>query len=211
MPEQTAPEEIRHEDGRIEHPSVRSEPTDASLGWITGIVIGAAVLGAIICFAVLGFFHQSNRTLNEARKSRFPLRPPKPYVLPPEPRLEQLNRLNDDPRSNIYIRQEEKLDILNGYGPTPESGFIHIPIDRAMRLLAGKLPARDEGVVSRAAAAAMPVGLGMSPLSAAASLFPGAEQLMQESIDRRQNGLVNGGESSSGRLFKKGKPRWLAR
>ena len=64
--------------------------------------------------------------------------------LPPEPRLEQINRLEKDKVSNTFAREKEKEDFLHSYGQTPEKGYVHVPIERAMDLLAGKLPARKE-------------------------------------------------------------------
>jgi hypothetical protein len=209
------PEEIRHPDGRIEHPGVRHEPTDASLRWVAGTVIVASVLGIIIHFVVLVLFHGLNEEFAEERKSRFSLAPTPSQSLPPEPRLEQLDRLTGDERSNLHLRQKEKLDILNSYGPADDKGFVHIPIERAMRLLANKLPARDEKLALRSAAASMIAGLlgcpGPAPLTAAVALFPGSDRALQDSVGWRQNGLVNGGESNSGRLFNRRKPRWLER
>src|SRR4029077_10016734 len=65
-------EEIRHPDGRIEHPSVRHEPTDASFRWVLGVVIGAAILGVIIHYVILAYFNHSKDVLAERRKSSFP-------------------------------------------------------------------------------------------------------------------------------------------
>src|SRR5437660_11718896 len=86
-------EEVRHPDGQIEHPSVRYEPTDASLSWVLGTVLGAVILGGIIYSSVLAFYNHSRANLAEMRKSRFPLRAPQSWTLPPQPRLEQLERL----------------------------------------------------------------------------------------------------------------------
>jgi hypothetical protein len=209
------PEEIRHADGRIEHPGVRHEPTDASLHWVAGTVVVASVLGLIIQFVVLGLFRGFNEEFAEERKSRFPLAPRPAQSLPPEPRLEQLDRLTGDQRANLYLRQKEKLDILNSYGPADDKGFVHIPIERAMRLLANKLPARDESLALGGVAASTVVGLlgcpGAASLTAAGALFPGSDRALQDSLGWRQNGLVNGGESNSGRLFNRRKPRWLER
>ncbi len=47
-------------------------------------------------------------------------------------------------RPNVYERQASREEILNSYGPTTEEGFVHIPIERAMKMLENKLPARAE-------------------------------------------------------------------
>ena len=37
---------------------------------------------------------------------------------------------------DVYDREAAKLEILNSYGPTEDKGFVHIPIDQAMTVLA---------------------------------------------------------------------------
>jgi hypothetical protein len=139
-----AEEEIRHPDGRIEHPSVRSEKTDVSFRWIVSLLVGAMVLAAVIHYAVLLFFYGYNDYQSELRKSPYPLAPAPSGKLPPEPRLEQLDRMEGIERANVYVREATKEAVLTSYGPTPEKGFVHVPIDRAIKHLVGKLPARKE-------------------------------------------------------------------
>ncbi|MCC6417860.1 MAG: hypothetical protein IT429_06375 [Gemmataceae bacterium] len=172
-------EEIRHPDGRIEHPTVRYERTDASFPWIFSIIIAAAIFGVLIYIAIWGFLRSERAELAEQRRSRYPIAPKPSTALPPEPRLEQLDRLKGIEIPNVYVRQQVKENRLARYGPTEEEGFVHIPIKQAMHLLATirKLPVRNEK------AAALP----------------------------RDNWLVDGGESNSGRLFDRRRPRWLAR
>ncbi len=198
-------EEIHHADGRIEHPSVRYEHSDASFGWVLGLIIGAAILGVIIFFAVLGFLDHSADTMAVKRGSRFPLAGGPSKVLPPEPRLEQLNRLSGIAASNGDAREAGKLGVLNSVGPTKEAGFAHIPIERAMQLLAGKLPARAAHASVAALSDASTVGLlsGLAaPVNAACNLYPDNGKLIEGYLRRRERGLVNGGASNSGRLFK---------
>lgn len=166
-------EEIRHPDGRIEHPSVHTEKTDASFSWIAGILAGAAVLAVIIHGVILGFFYEYRGYEADIKKSPFPLAAKPSEELPPEPRLEPLDRLNKVESSNVYERQLSRETILKRYG-TREEGFVHIPIKQAMTLLDGKLPARQGPAVD----------------------------------ERRGDGLVDSGESNSGRMFR-GKPRWF--
>jgi hypothetical protein len=139
-------EEIRHPDGRIEHPGVRSEKSDADFRWVFRLIIAAAVLGAIILWAVWGFFVGQGNRLAQVRRSSFPLAPGPSTALPQEPRLEQLDRMAEDPRSNAWAQQKRLADTLARYGATQEKGFVQIPIERAMDYLATtkKLPSRDE-------------------------------------------------------------------
>jgi hypothetical protein len=62
---------------------------------------------------------------------------------------------------------------LDSYGPSDDEGFIRVPIDRAMDFLVGRLPVRKE-------------------------------QPQKKSGDgkARDRGMVNAGDSNSGRLFR---------
>lgn len=129
-------------DGRSRNPEVRHERSDVSFRWIMGVLIGAAGLGVIIHFAVGWFFDDYRDYQARIKRSPFPLAPAPSDALPPAPRLEQLDRLAGVERSNVFEREASRERILNSFGPAAEEGFVHIPIDRAMALLANKLPAR---------------------------------------------------------------------
>ncbi len=154
--------------------SVRHERTDASFGWVIGLIVGSIGLAALTFWVLLVLVHRYQNYQAAIKRSSYPLAPSPQEALPPEPRLEQLDRLQGIERPNVHERQASKEEILGSYGSTPKEGFIHIPIDRAMRLLENKLPVRKEP--------------------------PAGDR-------RRENGLVNGGESNSGRMFRE-KPRW---
>jgi hypothetical protein len=166
-------EEIRHEDGRIEHPSVRHEKTDVSFPWILRLLLGSAVLAVIVFASILWLFHDFSAYESNRGKTAFPLAPDPAKrlgTLPPEPRLEQIDRLRGIEVSNFYKREEAREKVLGSYGSIPgETGFVHVPIDQAMKYLAGKLPARAE----------------------------------KPNADGRVQGLVDGGEPNSGRMFRR--------
>ena len=178
-----AEEEIHHADGRIEHPSVRSEASDASFRSVGAVLVGALVLAVVIFVSVWGFFNCYNDSQSALRKSPYPLAPaPAPAApgssrgLPPEPRLEQLDRLSGIETANVYRREAAKENVLESYGKTDDDGFIHVPVERAIQHLAGKLPDRKD-----------------EP--------PGAQHA---------NGLVDSGAPNSGRLFRE-KPKWSSK
>jgi hypothetical protein len=135
-------EEIHHPDGRIEHPSVRYEPTDASFRWILRILLGALVLAAVIHYVIFQFFYDYREYQDAIKQSPYPLAPGPSTALPREPRLEQLDRLAGIDRPDVFKRELSRDEILTSYGTTPEKDYVRIPIDRAMALLANKLPAR---------------------------------------------------------------------
>jgi hypothetical protein len=95
---------------------------------------------------------------------------------PAEPRLEQIERVEGNVSADVYHRMDVREEALNSYGPLPhEPGYLHIPIDEAMRLLVAekRLPVRKGGPAEG---------------------------------DRRANGLLDWGESNSGRLFREKAP-----
>jgi hypothetical protein len=142
-------EEIQHPDGRIEHPSVRHEPTDVRFGPIAYVLLGATVFGVVVLLGI-GWLFAGYRTYQaRSKESPFPLAPAPSTALPPEPRLEQIDRNAGIQRENVYVREATKEELLRGYGPTNEEGFIHIPIDRAMTLLEKHLPARAQPSAER--------------------------------------------------------------
>jgi len=132
-------------DNGLEHPSVRHERSDASFSWVLGLIIAAMCLAALIHYVLLLFFYDYRDYQAAIKRSRYPLAPAPQESLPPEPRLEPLDRLERIEGSNVYARRESKEEVLNSYGPTPEEGFIHVPIDRVMMFLEkNQLPARTE-------------------------------------------------------------------
>lgn len=191
-------EEITHPDGRIEHPKVKYEKTDASFGAIFGILIGAMIFAAFVHYVILLFFHDVRKDQAQAKESPYPLAgPPKtadnnkqnygtsPYKRPKEPVLEEVDRRGGVDKNDVYKRQENREKLLDSYGPTRERGFVHIPIERAIalmetdryRLKARKVPAEEE------------------------------QKRRYEEQRRRSGGLVDYGESNSGRLFRRGRQR----
>jgi hypothetical protein len=133
-----------------EHDEVAYEREDLSPRAIFAFLIGLALVGVLIHFALKGMYgyldayqkeHQPplnplvSQTENESRKvsnadiARFP-----------QPRLETNERLE----INAFRLQEDKT--LNSYGWIDQkAGIVRIPIDRAMELLAQRgLPTRPQ-------------------------------------------------------------------
>lgn len=138
------PDDIRHDDGQVEHPEIRHEPSDANFKAILKIVIGAMVFAAVVHFAILMFFKGYRAHEDRVKKSPYALAPAPSMELPREPRLEQIDRMEGVERPDIRARLTAKEDVLNSYGPTDERGYVHIPVEKAIEMLAGKLPARKE-------------------------------------------------------------------
>lgn len=135
-------EQTPHPDGRAEHPDIQTEGSDMSFTAVA-IILGTLVVLAVLIHVVLwGFFRKREEQQSVIKRSPFPLAERPSDSLPPEPRLEPLDRTSGVESSNVYLRLEEKEAELKRYGPTQEEGFVHIPVGKAMDLLAGKLPAR---------------------------------------------------------------------
>jgi hypothetical protein len=148
-----------------ENPAVRYERTDVGWRWILGIGLTSLIVGVLINLGLLWFLEREKRYYDEARSTTFPIMaeerehvPPGPGShplngglragqhdpLPPEPRLDPINIREGLPEASVaemYARDEA---ILHSYGPSTEKGFFHIPIERAMALLEGKLPVKPE-------------------------------------------------------------------
>jgi hypothetical protein len=136
--------EIRHPDGRIEHPSVRSEPHSLPFTWIMAVIVVIITTGAVIFYVVWIFFVAREQQQQSAKASNYPLAPSPAIRLPAEPRLEPLDRLSRIEASNIYDREMANEQKLASYGPTEESGYVHIPIQEAIKLIVPKLRVRSQ-------------------------------------------------------------------
>jgi hypothetical protein len=163
--------------GGIEHPSVRYERSDAQFRWIIGLILGAMVLAGVVYYVILVFFYHYADYQANIKGTQYPLATEKNGRLPPEPRLEQLNRLANITTSDLYLREAAKERSLQSYGSLPgEKGVVHIPIDQAMDYLA-----RDQRL-------------------------PAQSERREDSQTKKANGLVTGGASNSGRMLREKAP-----
>jgi len=140
---QSTEEAIRHPDGRIEHPRVRFERSDANFSPILIILIVVLGIATIHLASVWWFFRHYGVYEAAIKQSSFPLQPGPSDQLAAEPRLEPVNRLAAIEKGNVDVIEASRERILNSYGAL-ESGYVHIPIQRAMDVLANKLPARQK-------------------------------------------------------------------
>jgi hypothetical protein len=124
------------------NPEVRRERTDANLSWILLVIAAMVFVGVIVHSFVWQWFVGYEQRLDIERQSASPLAAGPKAPTPPEPRLEQIDRLGgqaQDAAASLGVSEAE----LRRYGHSDESGFVHIPIDRAMDRLAGKLPTKQ--------------------------------------------------------------------
>lgn len=155
-------EMTRHEHGK----AGEFEQQDLRPGSVYAFLLGLTVAGIVVYFVLWGMY----RILNSYEKAHQP--PLNPLVqqvetdtrkvLPeeiakfPQPRLEQNERME----INDFLLQEEQT--LNSYGWVDQkAGVVHIPIERAMQLVAerglpttpkvGTVPPSEINVVNQAA------------------------------------------------------------
>lgn len=135
-------DEPRPSDGQPTHPEVRHEPRDVSLGAIVLILICAGFCGVVVLVLVYGHFARLRDDFAVDRKTRYPLHADRAPMLPPEPRLQSIDRLEKIDIPNVAARLKAKEAVLHSYGSASEKGYVRVPVERAMDALAGKLPAR---------------------------------------------------------------------
>ena len=164
--------EIKYPDGRIEHPHVHFEPTDVRFGCILALIAAGCFVFAAQYFLIWKFYGWQRSVQQAAKQSPYSPAPPTAAQLPPEPRLEQIDRMTAEQSADIHKKLATKERTLQSFGPTAEKGFVHIPIAEAMKNIAGQLP------------------------------------VMKQPIDQHADnaGLIDSGESNSGRLFRGGQP-----
>ena len=133
-----------------QNPETEFEQQDLSAKGIFSFLFGLALFGVIIHFVLSGMYGLLDRyeqrhqpplnPLATPVKSRSRKVPPDARLKFPEPRLEVNERTE---LSGVILQQEERL---NSYGWVDEkSGVVHIPIERAMQLIAQRgLPTRSQ-------------------------------------------------------------------
>ena|SRR5438132_629620 len=117
--------------------SARHEPTDINtrLLRITAVIFVVSMIAILL--ALLGLFRHyagtavapdRNLVNDEVRNAR-------PSA--PEPRIQGVPTFHGNvPRADMEQLRRESQRRLNSYGKSEEAGFVRIPIDRAMQILA---------------------------------------------------------------------------
>ena len=117
------------QEGKNQQADLRPTPADddpqifnlRNFGWFTGILVGMIAFILIAGALLSGFFLTGGSIVTT----------PAPTLLPPEPRL-QANPAQDF--QALHATQEAELNIYGWIDR--ENGVVHIPIDRAMELIA---------------------------------------------------------------------------
>lgn len=119
------------------------ERKDIRFGCLLAVIVAAVCIMAVIGYGVWRFFWWEEATQAVLKRSVNPLSPGLRVKLPPEPRLEQLDRMAGLESSDVNERLAVQEKMLDSYGRTEEEGFIHIPIQQAIKAVAGTLPVRE--------------------------------------------------------------------
>lgn len=125
------------------NPEVGYEQKDIRLGCLLSVIVASGIAIAVTGYSVWRFYWWQADT--QAAASRSPYAAPSPSAtrLPPTPRLEEIDRLarSDAPDFARTLATQEQM--LHSRGATDEAGFVHIPIQEAIKALAGNLPVRE--------------------------------------------------------------------
>ncbi len=136
--------DIRQADDRAEHLDSPYEEKDIHLKPILALLIATGCVFAIMFAIDWYFFHAVKRTEAQDKASPYPFAPNGASPLPRPPRLDQIDRMADQPGQSYYDRLVEMERQLHSLGPTDEKGFVHIPIEQAMKEIVTRLPVRKE-------------------------------------------------------------------
>jgi hypothetical protein len=155
------PPELAGSPDRVaQHPESRYETRDVRFRWIAWFVVISLVAGAAQLAFVWVYTQYSEREVTRSGASRYPLSTRQVPGLPPEPRLEQIDRTAGVAPRASHERLE--LSDLDSFGSTKEPGFVRIPINDAIGLVVDKLPVRKQGDAADAYKSRGLVGSGES-------------------------------------------------
>jgi len=123
------------------NPADHYEPTDIGCA---GGGIALFVVAAFMVTAALASWWLFSAKFFRARKASYGAEQAVSQpTYPSQPRLEPI--IVDDTRlsADYWALEHERGLILDTYGSTKEEGYMHIPIEQAMRLAVKKLPVRS--------------------------------------------------------------------
>jgi hypothetical protein len=147
--------EVHSPDGSVQHPDAAYERRDVNFGCILALIIVTAC-SFVVMFALDWYFFRAERQIQaESKSSPYARSSAAPPSSPPQPRLEQVNRLGRaadtgygyggaPPLENYRDRVAEMVRQLHSSGPAAEKGFVHIPIEQAMKDIVKQLPVRKQ-------------------------------------------------------------------
>jgi hypothetical protein len=117
----------------------RHEPTDIHTRplRIAAIIGGVAMI--VICLMLLLLFKYYERTATQPDKELVHTQIRTAVPTAPEPRIQGVPRFHDNvPRADMDQLRAESQQRLQSYGKSDDAGFVRIPIDRAIEILADR-------------------------------------------------------------------------
>jgi hypothetical protein len=132
------------DNGPTEHPDVRYERKDIRFGPLLGVMAAAVCVLAAVGYGAWQFYWWDAGVEQAAKRSPYLVAPGLNDQLPPEPRLKELDRMAGVESADVRKRLAAQEKALRSYGPTDERGFVHIPIEQAIKAVAGNLPVRNQ-------------------------------------------------------------------
>ncbi|HVT28173.1 MAG TPA: hypothetical protein VHE81_09165 [Lacipirellulaceae bacterium] len=124
---------------KLLHEDVRFQESHVSTIGIIGVLI-AIFLVFVGVFCVSGWMLKGMETAADRSATVSHYREPA-EPKPSQPRLEPLNFETGKP-TNVFQSQLDRQRVLHSYGTTEEKGYVHIPIEQAMKLVLKSLPIR---------------------------------------------------------------------
>lgn len=117
---------------------VAYEREDLTTKSIVAFLVGLALFALIVHFSLKGFFGFADRYYTTHEKSAPMAQRPEDPHLPTQSDVDRFPqpRLETDERTEIFPFRESEEKQLHSYGTDEKTGALHIPIDRAMDLIA---------------------------------------------------------------------------
>src|ERR1700685_190109 len=104
---ETTPRENGSEEP-AENPEIRYEVKDVRFRGVLIATVAGACIAALIIGLVYAFFRADTNRLALRRESNFPLAEHPSETPPPEPRLEQIDRVAGNQRENVFLSETAK-------------------------------------------------------------------------------------------------------
>ncbi len=123
-----------------QNPTVRWEPRDLQFRPVLIMGIVVACFGAAHFWWTWHFFENRQRHEDTVKASTYPLAQQDSESLPREPRLDPLDELSTANAIDFREVESRREKLLHRLGPTSEKGFVHIPIEAAIKQLAEQSP-----------------------------------------------------------------------
>jgi hypothetical protein len=122
------------------HDELRYEEPDIGVGGIIAVLAGIAVLFVAVAAGCWWLLARNESEADRAAEAPQYSRPAE--RMPAAPRLEPLER--GEVAADTFVRQLDMERVLQSFGDTAEQGFVHIPIEQAMKLAVETMPARQD-------------------------------------------------------------------